>query len=100
VAELRWAVSRLRHELESYQVHVFDRKIAEEELAVLDAAAAAGCPLVERLRGSLLVLTGALGSVSALASPLTDVRGAIELFGSPSIRQADEHPPRRRALRP
>jgi hypothetical protein len=36
---------------------------------------------VPRLRGSLLLIAGAIGSVSALAGGLSDVRHAVELFG-------------------
>ncbi|MCQ4084676.1 DUF5955 family protein [Streptomyces sp. RB6PN25] len=78
---LRKAVARLRRELAGYRAHLSDREVAEDELAALDAAAAAGVPVIERLRGSLLVLTSALGSVSALAPSLAEVRGAIDLFG-------------------
>lgn len=81
VTGLRKAVARLRRELAGYRAHLSDREVAEDELAALDAAAAAGVPVIERLRGSLLVLTSALGSVSALAPSLAEVRGAIDLFG-------------------
>jgi hypothetical protein len=81
VTGLRDAVVRLRRELAGYRVHLSDREVAEDELAALYAAAAAGVLVVERLRGSLLVLTSALGSVSALALPLAGVRAAIDLFG-------------------
>lgn len=81
VTGLRDAVVRLRHELAGYRVHPSDREVAEDELAALYAAAAAGVLAIERLRGSLLILTGALGSVSALAPPLAEVRAAIDLFG-------------------
>jgi hypothetical protein len=80
VTGLRNAVARLRRALAGYPAHLSDREVAEDELAAL-AAAAAGVPVTERLRGSLLVLSGALGSVSALAPPLAEVRGAIDLFG-------------------
>ena len=81
VETLRAAVARLHRELAGYRAELPDRSIAEEELAVLDAVTAAGVPEAERLRRSLLVVAGALGSVSALGSALTEVRCAIELFG-------------------
>jgi hypothetical protein len=81
VTGLRDAVVRLRHELTGHRVHPSDREVAENELAALYTAAAAGVLVIERLRGSLLALTGALGSVSALASSLVEVRAAIDLFG-------------------
>ncbi|MZD07488.1 hypothetical protein GTW43_20725 [Streptomyces sp. SID5785] len=83
VAELRSAVSRLRRELAGYAVEFPDRGIAEDELAALDAMARGGAPEVPRLRRSLLLVAGAVGSVSALAPALSQVRGAVELFGGP-----------------
>ncbi|MFE9622121.1 DUF5955 family protein [Streptomyces sp. NPDC006527] len=81
VAELRTAVSRLRRELAAHPAEFPDRVIAEEELAALAAMAAHGIPEVPRLRRSLLLIAGAIGSVSALARGLSDVRNAVELFG-------------------
>jgi Family of unknown function (DUF5955) len=81
VTGLRDAVVRLRHELAGHRVHPSDREVAENELAALYTAAAAGVLVIERLRGSLLALAGALGSVSALAPSLAEVRAAIDLFG-------------------
>lgn len=75
------AVGRLRRELACYRVQLSDRQIAEEELAVLDSHTACGVPSVPRLRRSLLVVAGALGSVSALSAPLAQVRRAIDRFG-------------------
>jgi len=83
VAELRTAVSRLRRELAGHPAEFPDRGIAEEELAALDAMAAGGSPEIPRLRRSLLLVAGAIGSVSALAPGLREVRIAIELFGEP-----------------
>ncbi len=83
VTELRAAVGRLRRELAGYRVQLSDRPVAEDELDVLDAQTASGGPSVPRLRRSLLVIAGALGSVSALAEPLAQVRRAIDLFGPP-----------------
>ncbi|WP_208105636.1 DUF5955 family protein [Streptomyces sp. GC420] len=83
VTGLRTAVSRLRRELAAHPADLPDRCIAEEELAALHAAAAGGTPEVPRLRRSLLLVAGAVGSVSALADALADVRRAVELFGEP-----------------
>ncbi|MFI9742471.1 DUF5955 family protein [Streptomyces sp. NPDC052494] len=83
VAELRAAVSRLRRELAGHRVEFADRGIAEGELAALDAMALSGTPEVRRLRRSLLIVAGSLGSVSALAEGLAEVRRAVELFGTP-----------------
>lgn len=81
VAELRAAVSRLRRELAGHPADFADRGIAEDELAALAAMTLTGIPEVRRLRRSLLLIAGAIGSVSALGGALTDVRRAVELFG-------------------
>ncbi|MGD1225126.1 DUF5955 family protein [Streptomyces krungchingensis] len=83
VAELRIAVSRLRRELAAHPAEFPDRGIAEDELATLAAMAAGGIPETPRLRRSLLLVAGAIGSVSALSTRLADVRSAVELFGEP-----------------
>ncbi|MGX1366419.1 hypothetical protein RKD19_001778 [Streptomyces canus] len=83
VAELRTAVSRLRRELAAHPAEFPDRGIAEDELAVLAAMTIDGAPEVPRLRRSLLLIAGAIGSVSALSRGLTAVRNAVELFGEP-----------------
>ncbi|MFF7177953.1 DUF5955 family protein [Streptomyces sp. NPDC008121] len=83
VAELRAAVSRLRRELANHRVEFADRGIAEDELASLDAMAAGGLPEVRRLRRSLLLIAGSIGSVSALGDGLSGVRKAVEMFGEP-----------------
>ncbi|MFF5637753.1 DUF5955 family protein [Streptomyces sp. NPDC012825] len=88
VAELRSAVSRLRRELASHRAEFADREIAEGELAALDAMALGGAPEVRRLRRSLLIVAGCVGSVSALAGALAGVRRAVELFGAPPERSA------------
>lgn len=89
-AELRLAVARLRRELAAHPAELPDRVIAEDELAALDAMARTGAPELHRLRRSLLLIAGALGSVSALAPALTGVRVAIDLFGSlPQARGRD-----------
>ncbi|AIS01301.1 DUF5955 family protein [Streptomyces glaucescens] len=82
-AELRAAVSRLRRELAAHPAEFPDRAVAEDELAALAAMAAGGVPEIPRLRRSLLLIAGAIGSVSALARGLADVRHAVELFGPP-----------------
>ncbi|MFI6438462.1 DUF5955 family protein [Streptomyces sp. NPDC050759] len=83
VAELRTAVSRLRRELAAHPAEFPDRGIAEDELAALAAMTIDGTPEIPRLRRSLLLVAGAIGSVSALSRGLTDVRRAVELFGEP-----------------
>ncbi|MFJ9038182.1 DUF5955 family protein [Streptomyces sp. NPDC102406] len=83
VAELRAAVSRLRRELAAHPAEFPDRVIAEEELAALDAMVSVGIPEAPRLHRSLLLVAGAIGSMSALSAALTQVRGAIELFAGP-----------------
>lgn len=80
VERLCSAVARLRRELAAYPVEFPDRGIAEDELAAL-AAMAAGAPEVPRLRRSLLLIAGAVGSVSALAGALADVRHAVDVLG-------------------
>lgn len=83
VAELRTAVSRLRRELAAHPAEFADRGIAEDELAALAAMAAHGVPEIPRLRRSLLLIAGSIGSVSALARGLSEVRAAVDLFGEP-----------------
>ncbi|KUO12820.1 DUF5955 family protein [Streptomyces sp. DSM 15324] len=83
VGELRSAVSRLRRELAAHPADFRDRDIAEEELAALAAMAAGGTPEIPRLRRSLLLIAGAIGSVSALRQGLTQVRRAVDLFAEP-----------------
>ncbi|MFG3660825.1 DUF5955 family protein [Streptomyces sp. NPDC047706] len=86
VAGLRSAVSRLRRELATLPVEFPDRAVAEDELAVLAAMTADGRPEIPRLRRSLLLIAGAIGSVSALSRGLSDVRAAVDLFGEPPGR--------------
>ncbi|MFD9390659.1 DUF5955 family protein [Streptomyces sp. NPDC060000] len=81
VVELRTAVSRLRRELATHPAEFPDRVIAEDELAALAAMVTHGTPEVPRLRRSLLLIAGAIGSVSALSRSLSDVRRAVDLFG-------------------
>ncbi|MFF6994367.1 DUF5955 family protein [Streptomyces sp. NPDC008313] len=86
VAELSSAVARLRRELAAHPADFPDRGIAEDELATLAAMALSGIPEIPRLRRSLLLVAGAIGSVSALAGGLANVRTAVELFGEPPRR--------------
>ncbi|MFG2956538.1 DUF5955 family protein [Streptomyces sp. NPDC048291] len=81
VTELRTAVSRLRRELAAHPAEFPDRAIAEDELAALAAMATGGIPEIPRLRRSLLLIAGAIGSMSALSRGLSDVREAVDLFG-------------------
>ncbi|GGZ79162.1 DUF5955 family protein [Streptomyces bluensis] len=84
--ELKSAVSRLRRELAAHPAEFTDRAVAEDELAALAAMAVGGIPEVPRLRRSLLLIAGSIGSVSALAKGLADVRSAVELYGEPPRR--------------
>ncbi|MFF3328484.1 DUF5955 family protein [Streptomyces sp. NPDC002888] len=86
VTGLRTAVSRLRRELAAHPADFPDRAIAEDELAALAAMATHGIPEIPRLRRSLLLIAGAIGSVSALSASLGNVRSAVELFGEPPRR--------------
>ncbi|MER6270289.1 DUF5955 family protein [Streptomyces sp900105755] len=81
VTELRTAVSRLRRELAAHPAEFPDRAIAEDELAALAAMATGGLPEIPRLRRSLLLIAGAIGSMSALSRGLSEVRQAVDLFG-------------------
>ncbi|QNP69378.1 hypothetical protein IAG44_07965 [Streptomyces roseirectus] len=84
VTALRAAVSRLRRELAAHPADFPDRAIAEDELATLAAMASHGTPEIPRLRTSLLTITAAVGSVSALSGGLAEVRAAVEVFGGPA----------------
>ncbi|WP_435612263.1 DUF5955 family protein [Streptomyces sp. bgisy159] len=86
VAGLRVAVSRLRRQLAAHPAEFPDRAIAEDELATLAAMMIDGVPDIPRLRRSLLVIAGAIGSVSALSPGLSEVRAAVDLFGEPHGR--------------
>ncbi|MEU2774454.1 DUF5955 family protein [Streptomyces sp. NPDC007162] len=81
ITELRTAVSRLRRELAAHPAEFPDRAIAEDELAALAAMTMGGIPEIPRLRRSLLLIAGAIGSVSALSHGLAGVRQAVDLFG-------------------
>ncbi|MFJ6749052.1 DUF5955 family protein [Streptomyces sp. NPDC091266] len=81
VTELRGAVARLRRQLAVLPGELPDRVAADDELAALDAMVSHGLPEVPRLRRSLLLIAGAVGSVSALSPALTEVREGIDRFG-------------------
>ncbi|MEV0276522.1 DUF5955 family protein [Streptomyces sp. NPDC050610] len=89
VSGLGVAVSRLRRELAVHPAELSDRAVAEDELAVLAAMARAGELEQPRLHRSLLLVAGALGSVSALAPALREVRDAVDLCGR---RTTGPHP--------
>ncbi|MEU2794489.1 DUF5955 family protein [Streptomyces sp. NPDC007100] len=77
---LRGAVDRMRRELAVLPGELPDRSAADDELAALDALVGAGDPEVARLRRSLLLIAGAVGSVSALGPALRDLRELIDLY--------------------
>ncbi|MFD5733220.1 DUF5955 family protein [Streptomyces sioyaensis] len=81
VHELRGAVARLRRQLAVLPGELLDRAAADDELAALDAMVSHGLPEVPRLRRSLLLIAGAVGSVSALSPALAEVREGIDRFG-------------------
>ncbi|WP_245657413.1 DUF5955 family protein [Streptomyces griseorubens] len=82
MAELRSAVARLRRQLAAHRAEFLDRSIAEEALATLAGLAAADHPDISMLRRSLLLVAGAIGSVSALGDGLRQLREAVDLFGT------------------
>ncbi|MDT3726848.1 DUF5955 family protein [Streptomyces sp. DSM 41972] len=84
VAELRSAVARLRRQLAAHRAEFLDRSIAEEALATLAGLAAADHLDIPMLRRSLLLVAGAIGSVSALGDGLRQLREAVDLFGTSS----------------
>lgn len=86
VQALGTAVVRLRAELDMYPAELRDRRAAEDQLDALAAMVRSGTPEVPALRQALLLASAALGSVSALADPLTGLRDAVELFGGPPPR--------------
>lgn len=79
---LHEAVGRVLRELAAHPADLPDRVAAEEELMLIDAMAVGGTPDVGRLRGSLLLVAAALGSVSALRDALADLRAAVDAFGA------------------
>ncbi|WP_324604290.1 DUF5955 family protein [Streptomyces sp. NRRL F-5126] len=80
VAALCAAVARLRRELAAYPGEFRDRGVAEEELAALAATVEGGAPELVRMRRSLLLIVGSIGSVSALVPALMAVRTGVEVF--------------------
>jgi hypothetical protein len=82
VAGLRTAVSRLRRELAAHPAEFTDRAIAEDELAALAAMATGGLPEIPRLRRSLLLIAGAIGSVSHRAADRPRTAGDLPGCGS------------------
>ncbi|WP_431783522.1 DUF5955 family protein [Streptomyces chumphonensis] len=86
-AALLSAVVRVRRALAVHPGWLADREVADEELARLQAVAGAGTVEVTALRHGLLLVVGALGSVSALTEPLRELRGAVALFGEPPERR-------------
>ncbi|HET6634564.1 MAG TPA: DUF5955 family protein [Streptomyces sp.] len=83
VAELLERVERMQLALAAHPARLSDRRAAEEALAALGALARGGAPEVPELRRSLLLVAGAVGSVSALSGALAELRSAVELFGRP-----------------
>lgn len=83
VAELLDRVEQLRCALAAHPARLADRQAADEELTALAALARGGVPEPAALRSSLLLIVGALGSVSALSEALTALRRAVEPFGRP-----------------
>ncbi|MFF0741774.1 DUF5955 family protein [Streptomyces sp. NPDC004111] len=96
VAELHTVVARLRRELAALPAELSDRAVAEDELAELAAMVHGGAPDVLRLRRSLLLIAGAIGSVSALAPSVGQVRAAVDRFAeSRPSRFGDDIPAQR-----
>ncbi|WP_258534504.1 DUF5955 family protein [Streptomyces sp. PT12] len=83
---LRTALDRLRGDLRGYPARLADREIAERELMALEATLADGVPDTGALGESLLLIAAAIGSVSALAPGVHQLRKAVELFGVPHHR--------------
>ncbi|MGW1077239.1 DUF5955 family protein [Streptomyces sp. NPDC002537] len=92
VDALRDAVSRLRRALAAHPARLPDRDAAEDELAELAAMARAGEPEVPRLRRSLLLVAGAVGSVSALSPVLAELRAAVDGFGEVRVPEQAQGP--------
>ncbi|MEW2549981.1 DUF5955 family protein [Streptomyces sp. NPDC047002] len=80
---LRVAVARLRRQLAACPAEFRDRGVAEEELASLASMAAADAPPeLARVRRSLLLVVGSIGSVSALGPALYEVRAAVDALAA------------------
>ena len=86
VPALRTAVARLQRALADYRAQLPDRETAEEQLLHLGTMVDAGASDPAKLRQALLLVLAALGSVSALADPLAELRVAIGRFGTPVTR--------------
>ncbi|MFF2653272.1 DUF5955 family protein [Streptomyces sp. NPDC058045] len=84
IGALQCAIGRLRGELAAHPAEFIDRAIAEDELAVLAGLAREQPPQPAALRRSLLVVAAAVGSVSALAGGLAEVRVAVDLLDLPA----------------
>jgi hypothetical protein len=87
-AGLREAVRRMRRELTAHPPLAPDRTVAEDALEELAGQAetaerALGLVDCERVRHSLLLVAAALGSISALAAPLDELREAVERLVPP-----------------
>ncbi|WP_344568402.1 DUF5955 family protein [Streptomyces axinellae] len=80
---LATAVVQLRADLDVFPAELRDRRTAEDQLDALAVMVRARVPDVPALRQALLLVSAALGSVSALAVPLAGLRNAVELFGTP-----------------
>ncbi|MFF2376198.1 DUF5955 family protein [Streptomyces xiamenensis] len=83
---LRAAVERLWVDLSGYQAPLADREVAERELTGLLGLLDAGVPEGAPLSTALLRIAAAVGSVSALAPAVSQLREAVELFGVPRHR--------------
>ncbi|MDT0305758.1 DUF5955 family protein [Streptomyces sp. DSM 44917] len=89
---LRAAVDRLRRDLRGYQAALADREVADRELSTLDGILAAEIPDTAALGQALLLIAAAVGSVSALAPAVHQLRKAVELFGVPHQHTAYARP--------
>ncbi len=81
LSALSGAVARLRRELDGYGAVLADREVAERQLDTLERLIAGGSPGESELRDALLLIAAAVGSVSALASAVAQLRRAVERFG-------------------
>ncbi|MBB0246715.1 hypothetical protein FNQ90_22000 [Streptomyces alkaliphilus] len=77
---LRLAVAGVRVALAGYRAPLTDRGVAERELERLEAVARSPRPHPEELGRGLLMVVGAVGSVRVLATPVAELRAAVELF--------------------
>ncbi|WP_240796543.1 DUF5955 family protein [Streptomyces sp. RFCAC02] len=81
IAGLRTAVDRLRRDLGGHPAPLADREIADRELDALDRMTRSGDFVAAELRQSLLLIVASIGSVSALAFGVAQLRDALEMFG-------------------